>query len=146
MAVGCDDQIGFFRQINGNQHVAHAFRPGRGSLHEDRNVGTERNAKPAQLFCFQCGVPEPVQSNQGSGGVGAAAPQPRAGRNSLVQVNDGTGGCAGRALQGTGRLSTRLSGPASAGSLQCSTISPVSLLSKCRSSPWSSNWNTVCNS
>ena len=75
------------RQIQGCQPIARSLGPGRPALHENRYVCAQAGAEPGQCVPAHPRVPQVIESHQGRGRVRAAAPEPPARGNMLVNAN-----------------------------------------------------------
>gem|GEM_PF-3900064 len=82
-----DDQEPAFGQRHRGDQFAHALGPGAAATNENRHVRAELAAEFGQLVLVQAGLPEKVEGNQAGGGVRAAAADPTAERQALVQVD-----------------------------------------------------------
>ena len=69
------------------QIIADAARLSRAGVDKDRHIGAELRAQLRQLRAGCAKVPQPIEPEQGGGGVGRAAAEPAARRNAFGQRN-----------------------------------------------------------
>ena len=95
---GHDEKTGI-GQGDGGDFFADTFRPADFSAHEDRHIGAKLEPERCQCILTEAGVPQVVQRNEYRGCVRAAAAEPAAYRQPLVNGDAHPESCLAASLQ-----------------------------------------------
>ncbi|KGI77184.1 hypothetical protein LF63_0111260 [Oleiagrimonas soli] len=94
MHAGIDDDVTRARQRQRLDAFADALGPGTAPVHEDRHVRSQLQAQRSQLGHGEPRAPQVIERDQRAGGIGAAAAQTAAHRNTLGDAQIGAASAA----------------------------------------------------